>query len=140
MDYEQDYLSNKEIDMEYKLKPFDLEAAKAGALVMTRAGRPARILAFDLKAADECPIVVAIETHDGKSEVVRTYTKYGCAVDEYDDDLMIASVKHSAWVNVYKREQYYHLVGDTFDTEEEAINYGEKFSTYITTILVEWEE
>ena len=31
VDYEQDYLSNKEIDMEYKFKPFDLEAAKAGA-------------------------------------------------------------------------------------------------------------
>lgn len=27
-----------------------------------------------------------------------------------------------------------------FDTEEEAIKYGEKFSTYITTVLVEWEE
>lgn len=40
--------------MEYKFKPFDLEAAKAGAPVMTRAGRPARILAFDLKADDEC--------------------------------------------------------------------------------------
>ena len=136
MDYEQDYLSNKEIDMEYnKFKPFDLEAAKAGAPVMTRAGRPARILAFDLKAADECPIVVAIETHDGKSEVVRTYTKYGYAADEYDDDLMMAYVKHRAWVNVYKG-----AIGDTFDTEEEAIKYGEKFSTYITTVLVEWEE
>ena len=70
MDYEQDYLSNKEIDIEYKFKPFDLEAA------------------------DECPIVVAIETDDGKSEVVRTYTKYGYAVDEYDDDLFNNKVFH----------------------------------------------
>ena len=31
MDYEQDYLSNKEIDMEYKFKPFDLEAGNADA-------------------------------------------------------------------------------------------------------------
>lgn len=106
---------------------------------MTRAGRPARILAFDLKAADECPIVVAIETDDGKSEVVRTYTKYGYAADEYNDDLIMAPVKHRAWVNVYKREQYYHI-GDTFDTKEEAIKYGETFSIYITTVLVEWEE
>lgn len=131
VDYEQDYLSNKE----NKFKPFDLEAAKAGAPVMTRSGRPARILAFDLKTADECPIVVAIETHDGKSEVVRTYTKYGYAADEYDDDLVMAYVKHRAWVNVYKG-----AIGTTFDTEEEAIKYGEKFSTYITTVLVEWEE
>ena len=113
VDCQQNYLSNNEIDMAQQFKPFDLEA-------------------------DECPIVVAIETHDGKSEVVKTYTKYGDAVDEYDDDLMMASVKHRAWVNVYKREQYH--IGDTFDTEEEAIKYGEKFSTYITTVLVEWEE
>lgn len=137
VDCQQNYLSNNEIDMAQQFKPFDLEAAKAGASVMTRAGRPARILAFDLKA-EECPIVVAIETHDGKDEVVKTYTKYGDAVDEYDDDLVMAPVKHRAWVNVYKREQYH--IGDTFDTEEEAIKYGEKFSTYITTVLVEWEE
>lgn len=121
--------------MECKFKPFDLEAAKAGAPVMTRAGRSARILAFDLKAADECPIVVAIETDDGKSEVVRTYTKYGYAADEYDDDLIMAPVKHRAWANVYKGH-----ISDTFHTEEEAIKYGKKFSTYITTVLVEWEE
>ncbi len=53
--------------MKQKFKPFDLEAAKAGAPVMTRDGRPARILAFDLKA-DEYPIAAAIESYDGESE------------------------------------------------------------------------
>ena len=35
--------------MEKKLKPFDLEAAKAGAKVITRDGRPVRIICFDRK-------------------------------------------------------------------------------------------
>ena len=55
-------------------------------------------------------------------------------MDEYDDALIMASVKHRAWVNVYKGH-----IGDTFDTEEEAIKYGKKCSTYITTVLVEWK-
>lgn len=145
MDYKQDYLSNNKIDMGQKFTPFDLEAAKAGAPVMTRDGRPVRILAFDVKS-EEYPVVAVVPTHDGKYESVEVYTKngqynddgYDDIKDEYDYDLVMALTKHRAWVNVYKREQYH--IGDTFDTEEEAIKYGEKFSTYITTVLVEWEE
>lgn len=131
--------------MGQKFKPFDLEASKAGAPVMTRDGRPVRILAFDVKS-EEYPVVAVVPTHDGKYESVEVYTKNGKYNDDkYDEiknecnyDLVMASVKHRAWVNVYKSEQYH--IRDTFDTEEEAIKYGEKFSTYITTVLVEWEE
>ncbi len=126
--------------MEQKFKPFDLEAAKAGVPVMTRDGRPARILAFDLKA-DEHPIAAAIETHDGKYEVVRAYTEcgnYNDTVDEDDYDLVMAPVKHRMWVNVYKEGQY--QIGNLFDTEVEAIKNGERVSAYITTVPVEWEE
>lgn len=40
------------MEMTKKLKPFDLEASKAGAPVMTRDGRPVRILAFDVEGRD----------------------------------------------------------------------------------------
>lgn len=126
--------------MGQKFKPFDLEAAKAGAPVMTRDGRPARILAFDLKA-DEYPIATAIETHDGKYEVVRTCTEYGKyndAIDEHDCDLVMAPVKHRAWVNVYKGG--YYQIGSLFDTEAEAIKSGKSVSTYIATVPIEWVE
>lgn len=42
--------------MGQKFKPFDLEASKAGAPVMTRDGRPARILAFDVKS-EKYPVI-----------------------------------------------------------------------------------
>ncbi len=128
------------MEMTKKLKPFDLEASKAGAPVMTRDGRPVRILAFDVEGA-RYPVVAAVKTLDGKREAIQMYTEsgeYSYVVAKHDYDLVMARVKHRAWVNVYKSEQY-HIV-DTFDTEEEAIKYGEKFSTYITTVLVEWEE
>lgn len=140
VDYKQDYLSNNEIDMAQKFKPFDLEASKAGAPVMTRDGRPVRILAFDVEGA-RYPVVAAVKTLDGKREAIQMYTEsgeYSYVVAKHDYDLVMARVKHRAWVNVYKGEQYH--IGDTFDTEEEAIKYGEKSSTYITTVLVEWEE
>ncbi len=42
--------------MEIKFKPFDLEAAKNGAPVVTRDGQPVRIICFDKQGG--CPIVV----------------------------------------------------------------------------------
>lgn len=131
--------------MEQKFKPFDLEAAKAGAPVMTRDGRPVRILAFDVKS-EEYPVVAVVPTHDGKYESVEVYTKSGkYNDDEYDDvkaecdyDLVMAPVKHRMWVNIYKDGQY--QIGNLFDTEVEAIKSGGRVSAYIATVPVEWEE
>ena len=127
--------------MGQKFKPFDLEAAKAGAPVMTRDGRPARILAFDLKA-DEYPIAAAIESYDGESEGIRTYTEYGKydnTVDEHDNDLVMALVKHRMWANIHKSNDSYTLTG-CHKTEESARWCGQPCSTYITTVPIEWEE
>lgn len=55
---------NKE-DMEEKklnLKPFDLEAAKAGKPVCTRDGRKARIISFD-RHGEDCPAPMPKEIH-----------------------------------------------------------------------------
>lgn len=66
---------NKE-DMEEKklnLKPFDLEAAKAGKPVCTRDGRKARIICFDAKCNK--PIVALI--YDCNKETVFQYLESG---------------------------------------------------------------
>ncbi len=131
--------------MEQKFKPFDLEAAKAGAPVMTRDGRPVRILAFDVKS-EEYPVVAVVPTHDGKYESVEVYTKSGkYNDDEYDDvkaecdyDLAMAPVKHRAWVNIYKCSQYH--TSDLFYTKDEAVKCGQRGSAYIATVPIEWEE
>ena len=113
------------------LKPFDLEAAKAGKPVCTRDGRKARIICFDLKN-DEYPIVAAVG--NDSSETLFSYTTNGEIADgiESDKDLMMLPEKKEGWVNVYKNQ-----IHDTPESAEE----GHKGTTdYIKTIRVEWEE
>ena len=57
-----------------KMKPFDLEAAKAGKPVCTRDGRKARIICFDAKCIK--PIVALIQGSDN-SEQIEYYTENG---------------------------------------------------------------
>ena len=141
VDCQQNYLSNNEIDMGQKFKPFDLEAAKAGAPVMTRDGRPVRILAFDVEGAIY-PVVAAVKTLDGKREAIQMYTEsgeYSYVVAKHDYDLVMAPVKHRAWVNVHKIGSQYDLTSN-FATEESAVQQGQNSDTYITTVSIDWEE
>lgn len=75
------------------LKPFDLEAAKAGKPVCTRDGRKARILCFDRFCCDEISTIVAcVLSKDGKDENVIIYSSDGFMVDKQHpcaDDLMM---------------------------------------------------
>ena len=50
--------------METKLKPFDLEAAKNGAKVVTRDGHAVRIICYDRKN-EEYPIVALVGEDEG---------------------------------------------------------------------------
>ena len=123
-------------DMEEKklnLKPFDIEAAKAGKQVCTRDGRKARIICFDAK--DTQPIIGLYEKNiDG---IVREYLcSYHTDGRMYDDqntgyDLMMLPEKKEGWVNVYKKSIY--------KTKEDAFNRRDK-ENYLMTIKVGWEE
>ena len=129
---------NKE-NMEEKklnLKPFDLEAAKAGKPVCTRDGRKVRIICFDA----ECnkPIVALI--YDCNQETVFQYLKSGrFFVDQIDKyDLMMLPRKKEGWLNIYK--DFEDTVCCVYPTEKEALEDGETEKDYITTIKIEWEE
>jgi hypothetical protein len=69
------------------LKPFDLEAAKAGKPVCTRDGRKARIICFNAKTLCDYPIIALVEgvyhpTYKGGLIMLaitfEEYKKYGC--------------------------------------------------------------
>ena len=114
------------------LKPFDLEAAKAGKTVCTRDGRKARIICFDLKN-DEYPIVAAVE--NDSSETLFSYTTNGEIADgiESDKDLMMFPEKRSGWVNVYS-----HRLGGPYESKEYALK--QKMEDCIDTVKIFWEE
>ena len=127
--------------METKLKPFDLEAAKNGAKVVTRDGRDARILCFD--AMGSYPIVAIVRSD--YEEVVDKFCLDGknrlCGESEID--LFMAPVKREGWVNLYrKKEDNVMFFGSKFPygTKEEAKNHATEDEEFIATAKVEWEE
>lgn len=76
------------------MKPFDIEAAKSGAIVCTRAGNPVRILCFDEKLGNSPyrPIVATFEDHG--TRIIGAFHENGRAFDASytisDNDLMMA--------------------------------------------------
>lgn len=115
-----------------KLKPFNLEAAKAGKPVYTRDGRKARIICFDFQSIENTPIVAAVQVTD-KQEVIANYYEDGRqSVDEISElDLMMLSEKKEGWVNVYETFSY--------KTEDEAKEHIAPSLKYIKTVKTKWE-
>lgn len=137
---------NKE-DMKEKklnLKPFDLEAAKAGKPVCTRDGRKVRILCYDLKGA-EYPIVALVEAHDYLDESISTYDRNGRFDHDRENknDLMMLSWKKEGWVNVYKSYNVGKKIpcmASIYPTKEEAKKSSVVGFDYVDTVKIEWEE
>lgn len=120
------------------LKPFDLEAAKAGKPVCTRDGRKARIICWDKKG--NYPIVALIQDNEN-SEHIEYYTENGIfsnGGNEKNRDLMMLPQKKEGWVNIYK--DFEDTVCCVYSTEKEALEEKETEEDYITTIKIEWEE
>jgi hypothetical protein len=143
---------NKENMGEKKLnlKPFDLEAAKAGKPVCTRDGRKVRIISFDRKflfKGVSYPIIALVED-TAKEETIYGYNEKGKVIIEndtpYKDDLMMLPQKKEGWVNVYKSHERGNtisfIVASIYPTKEEAKkSYVVEFD-YVDTVKIEWEE
>ena len=129
------------------LKPFNLEAAKAGKLVCTRDGAKARIICFDAKS--DAPIIALITTDDG-TEIAFDYLSDGTFFNSEnpDNDLMMLPEKKEGWVNVYKRENEYICENECcvftgialYKSEGEAKQNIDKNEIYVNTIKITWEE
>lgn len=139
----QDSESNKaDSDVPAGCLPFDVEKAKEGCPVVTRDGRPARIIYWDAKG--HYPIIALVDMKD--VDVVLRFCLNGnhLIAGESDNDLFMAPVKHEGWVNVYKTdapcfsatlhsESVYLTKDDAMMAIIDGIN-------YIATVKLEWEE
>lgn len=119
-----------------KMKPFDLEAAKAGRPVCTRDGRKARIICFDLNNKN-FPIVAIINCDT--EENAYQYDIDGVC-DEHDNNLnlMMSPEKKEGWVNLCKNNYGDTLAVGVFPNREEAVSNCPP--SYLCTIKIEWEE
>ncbi len=116
------------------LKPFDLEAAKAGKPVCTRDGRNARIICFDAK--DTQPIIGLYEKDiDGiVREYLCSYHMDGRMYDDHDCgyDLMMLSEKKEGWAVIIR--------SDIYETEEQAKEVLLNSRVGVMIRKIEWEE
>lgn len=124
------------------MKPFDLEAAKAGAPVCTRDGRKARIICFDRKF-ERYPIIALIDNSNAEEETVISYANDGLylGVQTSNYDLFMASQKREGWINIYPMidkkaiaETGHHI----YKTKELAKFHA--MQNVIATVKIEWEE
>ena len=100
------------------MKPFDLEAAKAGAPIVTRDGRPAKFIAHAAEAHLNQRLLVLI---DGTVCTRFESGKYAASPAHVsDNDLFMAPVKRTVWANVYG------YGGATWYNTEKAADDGEK--------------
>ena len=112
------------------LKPFNLEAAKAGDPVCTRDGRPARIICFN-RVSDKYPIIALVMGRENREDVFY-YDNNGkdCYNKEKDYDLVMKPKVKTGWINVHKENGLY-------ETEEDAKN--NRLNDDFVAIKVEFE-
>lgn len=122
------------------MKPFNLEDAKAGKLVCTRDGKPARIICFDAKR-ENYPIITLIENNGNEIVVSHNLNGRFSNYQEENLDLFMVSEKHEGWINIFvKLDGYRYTDGVICDSFAEAVDLGKPFEDYLTTIKIEWKE
>ena len=104
---------------EIEMRKFNLEEAKAGKPVVTRTGRPVRILCWDAKGDD--PIVGLIDLDT--TSCVCTYKESGSFYgnSESEEDLFMKSEIISGWINVCDESSVYAGI---YESEEQAKFYA----------------
>ena len=105
--------------------------------VITRDGRPARIICTDAKC--KYHVIALVENND--MEYTYNFNAEGKFLDDKEDgrDLFFKPVKCEGWVNVYMaRDGSNKRTGAIYDTEEEAKQHC-SICEYVGTVRVEWE-
>lgn len=98
------------------MKPFNLEAAKAGALLVTREGESVKFIAHVPEANEGERVIVFSE-----AKAIRVYHEsgnyYRNGTDGYD--LFMAPQKKTVWVNIYANGY-----ASYWNTEKQADDYA----------------
>ena len=130
------------------MKPFNLKEylENPSRKVVTREGKPARIICIDAKrehfGEGPHPVVALVEEKKNQ-ETIYCYGSDGIFREgyKYGHDLFFAPVKCEGWINIYKcvnviDERTGNVI---FKTKEEALD-NILSTNYIDTIHIEWEE
>lgn len=124
------------------MKQFSLKEYLANPLrkVVTREGKPARIVCTDAKG--KYPVVALITTEEN-FEIAHHFKEDGTYIDGAVNlsDLFFTTEKKEGWVNVYRNVRGNIFFSTPYYTKEEALDaLYDDTDTRIDTIKVEWEE
>jgi hypothetical protein len=115
------------------MKPFNLEAALAGAKVMNGLGKPVTDIAYLPSSNCRYRVYAVIDME------VSQYTEAGYLFhsgnNDFTRDLFMAPVMSEGWINIYKGGRIGHCL---YKTEEEAR--ASSSSNLIACVHIEWEE
>ena len=125
------------------MEQFSLEKylANPSRKVVTRDGRPVRIICTDMKSYNEK--IVGLIMSDTGMESIFTWTQQGkqyINIDDVPNDLFFAPEKHTGWINVYRNNGSHTYAGAVYDSKEDAEKRKVIDENYVTTIKIEWEE
>ena len=122
------------------MKQFSLKEhlANPSRNVVTRDGRPARIICTDAKG--KYSVIALVETCD--TEITYKFNAEGKYLDGDEDnrDLFFASEKREGWVNIYRNGEGNIITSvRVYDTKEKAEKAKDNFG-YLGTTHIEWED
>lgn len=122
------------------MKQFNLEEylANPSRKIVTRDGKAVEILCTNYIGTQ--PIIASVED----IEYSTAFCKDGRRIigGESSCDLFFAPEKKVGWVNVFGGTDGNSYVGDSriFKSKEDAEKEGKKWSDYIATVKIEWED
>ena len=107
---------------------------------MTRDGRNVRIICTDKKGTN-FPIVALVECEDKEETCYYTPKGYWNSFEEESNiDLFFAPKKVEGWANIFNIDGCNHLDHKIYESKEDAEKEGKRWSFYVATIKIEWEE
>ena len=123
------------------MKPFNLEEAKSGKPVVTRLGRPVRILCWDAKGSD--PIVALIDLDTTSYVVTCDESGIFSAGCKSDQDLFMKSEVKEGYIffelsEVYKKTGIIETFG-VFESFEDASELSNSYNNPIISKIT-WKE
>ena len=128
------------------MKQFSLEEylKNPSRLVVTRNGRPVRILCTDRVDKEEGYVIVGLLPHDANSlQPISLWKANGLSALMEEDDIFFTPVKQEGYVNVFDFASGARTDECVYDTFEEAVRFAKKnpdSKYYKATVKIEWEE
>lgn len=124
------------------MKQFSLEEylKNPSRQVVTRNGRPVRILCTDRRDKENGFVVVGLLSDD---DTVSLWKANGLSALMEEDDIFFTPVKQEGYVNVFDFASGARTDECVYDTFEEAVRFAKKnpdSKYYKATVKIEWEE